>query len=295
MSLDKKPDRPAPIQLDLFAPFEFFHRPTGTQTPPASPPPRPPVTQFKRDRPAPPAPPLADSGRLRLGDQDIDYLVRRNARRRVGLQVDDRGLVVLAPSRVTDRHIHKVLREGAEWVLRKLSQWRARAPVTRDWRSGAHVDFLGEQLVLSIDATEQRPQVLLLDDHRLSIQVANPDDAAAVRGALVHWFRRHALGHFPGRVEHYARALNLRKLPRTFVSNATTRWGSCNSKREIRLNWRLLQAPNPLIDYVVAHEVAHIIEMNHSARFWNLVESLCPGHDSARVQLDAMTRHYMSL
>ena len=73
------------------------------------------------------------------------------------------------------------------------------------------------------------------------------------------------------------------------LSNARTQWGSCNHKGEIRLNWRLIQLPPRLADYVVAHEVAHLVELNHSRRFWTLVETLIPGHDDARRELDALT------
>jgi len=77
--------------------------------------------------------------------------------------------------------------------------------------------------------------------------------------------------------------------------SAPLRWGSCNVKREVRLNWRLIQAPQKTIDYVVAHELAHIVEMNHSRRFWNLVTAVCPHHKDARAELDYMGRYYMDL
>ncbi len=74
-------------------------------------------------------------------------------------------------------------------------------------------------------------------------------------------------------------------MPTLSLSNAQSRWGSCNSKQEIRLNWRLLQAPPHLINYVVCHELAHLKEMNHSARFWAVVESLCPQYKQAEKDL----------
>ncbi len=73
------------------------------------------------------------------------------------------------------------------------------------------------------------------------------------------------------------------------LSNARSEWGSCNAKGEIRLNWRLVQLPPMLAEYVVAHEVAHMVELNHSARFWAVVEALLPGHAALRRQLDDWT------
>ena len=77
--------------------------------------------------------------------------------------------------------------------------------------------------------------------------------------------------------------------PSVRLTNARSEWGSCNAKGEIRLNWRLVQLPPMLAEYVVAHEVAHMIELNHSARFWALVEALLPGHAALRRQLDEWT------
>jgi hypothetical protein len=73
------------------------------------------------------------------------------------------------------------------------------------------------------------------------------------------------------------------------LSNARSEWGSCNASGVIRLNWRLVQLPPALAEYVVAHEVAHIVELNHSARFWAVVERLLPGHAALRRQLDDWT------
>ena len=88
------------------------------------------------------------------------------------------------------------------------------------------------------------------------------------------------------RVQHFARRVTT-SLPTVKLSNSRTQWGTCNHKGEIRLNWRLIQMPPRIADYVVAHEVAHLIELNHSRRFWALVESLLPGHADARRELDA--------
>lgn len=230
-----------------------------------------------------------------LGAVQVRYELKRSERRRrVGLLVDDRGLVVMAPLRCSDNRIDKVLQEGSNWIRKKLAHWQASAPPARHWRSGALVDFFGEQLTLDILSGTGRTHAQLLEGKRLEMRLADASNEDAVKHALVQWYKRHAQAHLPARVEHFARALNLRKLPRFFLSGASTRWGSCNADREIRLNWRLMQASTAVIDYVAAHEVAHIIELNHSPRFWEVVERLCPGHAGARAELDTMTRHYMN-
>jgi len=90
------------------------------------------------------------------------------------------------------------------------------------------------------------------------------------------------------RVAHFA-SLVATSAPTVRLSSARTQWGSCNQNGEIRLHWRLIQLPPRIADYVVAHEVAHLVELNHSPRFWALLEALLPGHDDARRELDALT------
>ena len=111
---------------------------------------------------------------------------------------------------------------------------------------------------------------------------------------MVKWYRRHAHSNFSGRIGEFAPRLDV-AAPRLFLSSARTRWGSCNAKREVRLNWRLIQAAQSTIDYVVVHELAHLIEMNHSRRFWRLVASVCPHYREACAELNRMGLYYMDI
>jgi hypothetical protein len=115
-----------------------------------------------------------------------------------------------------------------------------------------------------------------------------------VRDAVVKWYRRHALEHLSERVVHFSGRLGT-PAPRVFLSDARTRWGSCNAEREIRLNWRLMQAAAHVIDYVVAHEVAHLKVLSHSSRFWRTVAQIYPGYEAAKAELNAMSHHFMAL
>jgi hypothetical protein len=106
------------------------------------------------------------------------------------------------------------------------------------------------------------------------------DLAALARRAL----QRRAMEHFAPRLRVTVAQLG-RSMPPLALSSARTRWGSCSARSGIRLNWRLIHLPEPLIDYVIAHEAAHLVEMNHSPRFWGVVESLCPDWQHARTEL----------
>lgn len=239
-------------------------------------------------------PVISERRAIRLGEREVDFLLKRSVnRRRAVLTVDEHGLTVSVPWRTSDRYIAGFLQNSASWVLRKLQAWEARKPKARSWQAGELIDFLGRQLELILS---QQPYVLvqLANGDRLDLCLPAPHEPDAVRAAVVKWYRRHAQNHFRSRVEHYSGKLGI-DAPHVFLSSARTRWGSCNANAQVRLNWRLMQAAPHVVDYVVAHELAHLKEMNHSVRFWRVVQRLCPEYASAKAELNAMGEHYMAL
>ena len=210
------------------------------------------------------------------------------------LTVDEYGLIVSAPWRSTERRIAGIIRGAEDWVLRKLAVWSAYPSRHQTWADGETIRYLGGELRLHLTADRDAGRATLDDAEVLKIPLPEPADPEAVRAAVVEWYRRRATSNFIDRIGIYARLYGM-LTPRLLLSNARTRWGSCNVKREIRLNWRLIQAPQPTIDYVVAHELAHLMEMNHSRRFWDLVAAVCPHHRQARAELDRMGRYYMDV
>ena len=232
---------------------------------------------------------------IRLGDRDIPYLLKRSQQRRnIVLTVDERGLIVSAPWRSTERRVTAIIRDAEDWVLRKLVAWSTYPSRNQSWADGDTIKYLGRDLRLRLNGDRDAVLATLADADCLQVVLPEPGDPAAVKAAVVKWYRRHATSNFTERIGIYAHLYGL-AAPRLFLSGAQTRWGSCNVRREVRLNWRLIQAPQKTIDYVVAHELAHIVEMNHSRRFWNLVTAVCPHHKDARAELDHMGRYYMDL
>lgn len=231
-----------------------------------------------------------------LQGREVTYLLKRSQkRRRIAFLVDDSGLTVHVPWRAPEFAIQQAIVSADRWILKKLDQWKLRPrPRVREWRDGALLDYLGQQIQLAVF---QHPELTLTElspERVLTVRLHGDPTEAHIRHAVIHWYRRHAQRHFRVRIEAYSQKMG-RPIPRLFLSNATTRWGSCNADGEIRLSWRLMQAHESVIDYVVAHEMAHLVHMNHSQRFWRLVGKLQPGFESARAELSAMTQHYMAL
>lgn len=225
------------------------------------------------------APPAEQTRHIQLGTRIVDYRLIRSSRRTLGMTIDQRGLRVGASPRTSLADIERFLRHNAAWVLKKLDEWhghgQARHLAICD---GALIPVLGEECVVCIEPGANRARWV---GHTLILQ-ARPD--ADLRQLARRALRERALEVFVERVAHYAAQLQ-RPLPRVALSNAQTRWGSCSEKTGIRLSWRLIHAPPRLLDYVVAHEMAHLVEMNHSPRFWKVVERLCPEFRSARDEL----------
>lgn len=226
--------------------------------------------------------------RVALGGQHVEYRLYRVRRRSIGMQVGLSGLTVRAPRWVTIRDIEEALRERTEWILRALDEWRGRQRnvLPRQWKTGEPILYLGRELALAVHPARRKE----IGADLLNLTVRHPaaPDEDAVATFVGSWLREEALRLLTPRVAEFAARITP-SAPTLKLSNARSEWGSCNQQGVIRLNWRLVHLPPHLAHYIVAHEVAHLVELNHSPRFWSLVESLFPGHATARRALDEWT------
>ncbi|HEY3584475.1 MAG TPA: SprT family zinc-dependent metalloprotease, partial [Casimicrobiaceae bacterium] len=216
--------------------------------------------------------------RVVLNGETVDYRLIRARRRSIGMEVHLDGLTVRAPMRVALREIETALVERAKWILDALAQWRGRRRdvMPREWRTGETIAFRGDTLALALHPA--RRTGIVADLFHLVVRHPHAYDQLAVAQCVVGWLREQAQALVAPRVMHHVRRIGLRSTPSVRLSNARSEWGSCNASGDIRLNWRLVQLAPALAEYVVAHEVAHIVELNHSRRFWDVVEALMPGH-----------------
>ncbi|MEO8297037.1 MAG: SprT family zinc-dependent metalloprotease [Burkholderiales bacterium] len=227
-----------------------------------------------------------------LDQHRVSYALRRARRRTIGFVVGDDGLAVAAPRWVAQAEIDAALQAKSAWILRKLVDQHerlARLDAARiDWRDGAELPYLGEPLIIVLDPRVDGALLNASADAlpgvaRRTLHVGLPHDAAPaqIRDSVQSWLQRQALGLFKERCALYAERLGVR-VRRLALSSAHTRWGSAKADGSIRLHWRLLHFALPTIDYVVAHELAHLREMNHSPAFWDVVRSVMPDYEQAR-------------
>lgn len=232
-----------------------------------------------------------DARRLELPAGAIDYtLVRRRGRRGVGLKVDENGLTVSAPLTMPLARIEALVRDSERWIRRKVEEWRGRQVPQVRWEEGTWLPYLGRALALRISPAGRTSVALAGEELRVAVR---EPEAETVSRAVTLWYRRAAREHLGARVESLSRSAGIAP-PRFLLSSAMARWGSCNTRREVRLAWRLVKAPEPLIDYVVCHELAHLRHMNHSPAFWEEVARQCPDYVARRNELFATDHLYRS-
>lgn len=236
------------------------------------------------------------SGEIRhisLNGKEVAYTLKRCRRRTIGMRIDGGGLTVRVPTRESLRWVESVLRNKADWVVTRLNEWENRESSRLVWEEDAIFPLLGEpwrlattaagtmQMVRTTARTAANPGI---GARQLRLPLPSAMTALQIEAIVMEWYRSQALTCFSARIELYADKLGV-ALPRLRLSRATTLWGSCNAHGVVHLNWRLIQMPLRLVDYVVAHELSHLIEMNHSPAFWQTVGRVYPDYVAARKEL----------
>ena len=219
--------------------------------------------------------------------ETISYLLERRSRRTIGLKITADGLVVHAPKRIVEFQLNQILQQKSNWILNKLQAREANHVEKIQWIDGEHLLYLGNDVQLSISQNSSN-KALIFDQNTLLIASPQANNHAVLGRKVVQWYKKQAMTDFSRRLEILAAKLGVATPPLT-LSNAQSRWGSCNSRGEVRLNWRLLQAPPHIINYVICHELAHLKQMNHSAKFWAVVEQLYPNYKLAEKELKALS------
>ena len=241
---------------------------------------------------------------LRLGDAVVAYAFTRAKRKSIGFVIGPDGLVVRAPRWTPLHEVDAALQEKSAWILRKLQESRERQSRAHSaqvqWRDGVVIPFFGQSITVLLDPTHgfsgrgaqletmevvgQAGAEVLPAEKILHVGLSKAATADQIRDAVQAWLMRQAASHFKLRMEHFAPLLGV-QWKKLRLSSAGTRWGSASADGSIRLNWRLIHFREPVIDYVVAHELSHLREMNHSASFWSTVGTVVPDYQQLRAQL----------
>ena len=225
---------------------------------------------------------------VRFGLTAIPYMVRRSQRRgTVSIAIDpSMGVLLTAPQTTPIARLDRVVHDKARWIVERLRRGSADAERTapREFVNGETFLYLGRQYRLRIVAGAVAKVVLTGGRLAVTVPVGS---AAAVRKAVVAWYRHHAAERLPERAAIWAKKLGV-AVPVVLIRDQRRRWGSCAPKGNLRFNWRTVQAPMRLVDYVVAHELVHLGHRHHTAAFWAALGRVMPDYEARREALRGM-------
>jgi predicted metal-dependent hydrolase len=222
--------------------------------------------------------PTPEACQIILDGQEITYTLYRSKRQSIGFAIGENGLRIMAPDQLPWGALIHTIHSKSNWILAKLSKWKSMQSQSSSLETalqhGLPIPVLGQPYQVQQEAELKQP-LLNPWQHIISI----PSKAETLL-AVEKLLKSHAKIHFTRTA---SRIAEVHKLPtyKVLISSAKHRWGSCNSKGEIRLNWRLIHYTPAEINYVIAHELAHLTHMNHSAAFWKQVGLLMPNYENS--------------
>lgn len=216
---------------------------------------------------------------VQLQGEAVPVRIRRNAQaRRMVLRIchESGDIKLTLPKRAREAGAARFIEEHQDWIISERQKVAKNAPVS----DGETVPIEGTERCLVYSGVSPR-RVELSGE---MLKVGGPQDHA--NGRLLAWLKTTAKDKLSARSAEHAASLGV-AYKRISIGDMRSRWGSCSARGTLRYNWRLVMAPPEILNYVAAHEVAHLREMNHSSRFWALVASLDPDFSQHRAWLRA--------
>jgi predicted metal-dependent hydrolase len=233
---------------------------------------------------------------VQYGTTAIPYAIQRSNRRKtVSIAIDpDRGVIVTAPTAAPIAKLDDVVHRKAAWVVERLRRHSSSPPPPpeKEFVSGASFLYLGRQYRLKVQpGAVERPDVRLLRGWLTVTLPDGRDGPSSVGKALVEWYRKHAGERVPERASQWAGKVGV-AVPQVLVRDQRKRWASCDKAGVLRVNWRIIQAPMRLVDYVVAHELVHLVHPDHTPEFWARLGRAMPDYEGRRERLRQVGRGY---
>lgn len=231
-------------------------------------------------------------GTFTLAGKPISYHIQRERRKTISIRIPSPELIeVSAPYLVPEFIVARFLEEKRPWIQKKIAQLQeaTRSGEQLQYTNGSYLPFFADSYQLRITRTDQahRTRIYALN-HTFQVLVpASYDDdrcQVEVKEAVHGWYLKNTKPVLEQRVAQYAQLMNL-SYEKIVVKDVSSQWGSCSSRKTLSFNYRIGLIPVELADYIIVHELSHLVEMNHSARFWKVVASVIPEYKSLRAQL----------
>jgi len=236
---------------------------------------------------------------LNYGTTDINYLLHSQERKDIKISIDlVNGVEVFSPQHLEDEKINEMLKKKAPWIITKLKELNQVETINqrKEFVSGEKLPYLGRQYKLKVhrEAVEQAQFFFYQGKFKAIVPRSWSQDEVqqTLEKKLIQWYRDHGSLKLKERAKYYQELLGVSP---TSLSLRTQhkRWGTCTPNGDIYINWRIVMAPVKVIDYVLVHELAHLIVPEHNQKFWNLVKSVLPDYEERKewLRLHGMELH----
>jgi predicted metal-dependent hydrolase len=222
------------------------------------------------------------------GKNSVQYTLSRSKRKTVGIKLNEKGEVsVSAPLGLSGKQVREIIIKKIPWIVKKQEELKRKYNESGEQKKfidGEAFLYLGKEYTLKIQRGSASENVAFCDnDIVVSItgdtaeneNIDEEERAKTIKKILRGFYINRFLEVIKDRIDNYAPKIGVYPKKVT-IREQKTRWGSCSSKGNISLNWKLIMAPSKVIDYVIVHELCHMREMNHSKNFWNIVSEVCP-------------------
>lgn len=225
-----------------------------------------------------------------LANKKVQYKTVHSNRKTIAIQLlEDGSIKVSAPFSVTKNQIDEIIEDKRSWILKKQEELKRickEKNVDRKFEDGEKISYLGKNYSLKIiKAKEDIQSKVVIENDNMVIYInekfISEDSKEYKRNIIKKWLIERFRDIIIKKIEKYSICIGVNPTKIT-IREQKTRWGSCSSKGSINLNWKLVMAPIEVIDYIIVHELCHMIEMNHSKKYWNIVSSIMPDYDEYR-------------
>ena len=209
-------------------------------------------------------------------------IIKTNRKKSASIQLIDGQVKVRAPRSLSDKRINDLIKKRTPWIKEKLEDLAKRPKaIEKKYVDGEIFSYLGKNYTLKIVESDEACVKLKNGCFIVAISKNEFGKAEQVQDLLSDWFRAHANKYLQERTDKFAKIIGV--LPSSVsIKNYKARWGSCSTNGAIDFNWKIIQAPKKVIDYIVVHELCHLLEHNHSPKYWRCVEKFMPNFKDSK-------------
>lgn len=218
--------------------------------------------------------------KIEFKNEIIEYTIEYKKRKTVELKIDPTGVVrIKAPKGTDESVVLKILIKKGDWILKKIDEMftKSKRIEKRSYEDGEEILFLGKLLKLTIYRRDLTKTNISIVNNELIISVPNKFEIEEISALVEKYYRKELKKIIDKRIGFYQNNFKIKPKNIT-IKSQKTRWGSCSSERNINFNWKLIMAPIEIIDYLIVHEMSHLVHMNHSKSFWSLVGKIMPDY-----------------